>query len=197
MLLSYPQTHVAFTSPLHSHPFPSSLHSNRRLMTDQQCLLYPPVCMVVVGFQSSPCLDHQVTRNSSHRHMKPRHFLGSLQGQCGLILNSLTWPQRLTMNRGIKFGIAPYYYPEELNIFKDPRNQLWNPWESLLPSCKHYNFLTWFPKALEASNPDGILFQQSTMQDRLCYSPLRTNNSATRFVRMCPPTAVELKHSGD
>ncbi len=61
--------------------------------------------------------------------MKPRHSLCSHQGWCGLILNSLAWPQRHSVNRGIKFKIVLYCYPKEWNIL-GPGNQLWDPWES-------------------------------------------------------------------
>ncbi len=78
--------------------------------------------------------------------------------------------------------------------FKGPGNQLWNPWDSLLPSCKHYNFLTWFPKVWEASNPDGILFYQSTVQDRQYNCLQRTNGSIqTGWSRVPVPTAAGIE----
>lgn len=70
-------------------------------------LQYPPPV--------SSCLDHQVTRNSSLRHMKPSRSLRSYPAQCGLILHSLTRPQSLTMNSSIKFWPMLYYYPEEFS----------------------------------------------------------------------------------
>lgn len=63
----------------------------------------------------SSCLDHQVTGNSSLRHMKPSRPLHSHPAQCGLILHSLTRPQSLTMKSSIKFWPMLYYYPEEFS----------------------------------------------------------------------------------
>lgn len=63
----------------------------------------------------SSCLDHEVTGNSSLRHMKPSRLLHSYPAQCGLILHSLTRPQNLTMKSSINFWPMLYYYPEEVS----------------------------------------------------------------------------------
>lgn len=120
------------------------------------------------------------------------------RSQCGLIWNSLTWPQRLAMNRGIIFGISQHYYPEELIILKvlgtdfDIRG---NHCCQVVNITKSY-FLTGFPKVLEASNPDAVLSLRSTVQDSI--NPPCANSFVTRFVQefLCH-LQLELKRTGD
>lgn len=121
------------------------------------------------------------------------------RGQCGLILNSLTWPQRLATNRGIIFGISQHYSPEELNILKvlgtdfDIRGKHCC---QVVNIAKSY-FLTGIPKVLEASNPDGVLSLQSTVLDSI-NSPMCKQLCDQFCTGISPPFAAGLvKHTGD
>lgn len=139
------------------------------------------MCMFVVGFQSSPCLDHQMTRNSSHRHMKPRPSLGSHQGWCGLILNSLTWPQRLAMNSGIKFRIVLHYNPQELNILKVPGTSFETRGNRLCQVVVNIPISQLISKGFMDIKPRWY-FVLAYRSSGKCNCQQTTNNSATRFV---------------
>lgn len=100
-------------------------------MTDQQCPLYPLVYSLLVGFQRPPCINHQVTRNSSHRLMKPRPWA---------LWSHFEFRDLTSVNRGIRFQDVQHYYPDEFNILKFLGTDI-KICGNLC--CKHYNVLIW------------------------------------------------------
>lgn len=147
--------------------------------------------LFVIGFQSPPCEDHQVARKS-HCHLKPRLFsLGSHQGHCGLFLYSLNRPQRIEVSHS---KLCHVIIQRSLTRSWEPALFHGNPY---LPSCKHYNFLTWFQRCFGGIDPKCIFCFRKAQCSVVVFSPENKQLCPQVFSRTPPQLQLAVDSNAD